>query len=60
MTMDERYKIWSERWERRWRDRNLPVCRDIERSLLRQSRGNPDQTAEVLNARQLRKQVVGD
>jgi len=60
MNIQDRYNAWSERWERRWRERTLPVCRDIERTLLRMSRGNPDETAEVLNARQLRKKVVGD
>jgi len=54
-----RYWKWSKRKDEKINARLVPICKDIERVLLRFYRGNPEMTAEVLNARAERERVWG-
>jgi hypothetical protein len=58
-TFKERFDAWSKRRDEQLRLIIVKICIEIERKLVRASRGNPTLTAEVLDARAIRQEIFG-
>lgn len=54
-----RYWRWSKKRDEQLKKQMIPLCQEIERILLRATRGNLELTGEVLDARELRYVVFG-